>query len=114
MHEGKEFRTYDVNSTDFIQERVRRTYYTMHTKQTVEFVEKKVRTYIIPTNTHQYFDIPPVSAYMKDSRKTYLSQSCALEFWIVNIFALFLTSETNSPILQFTNLKCCKMSKNKA
>ena len=44
MHEGKEFRTYDVNSTDFIQERVRRTYYTMHTKQTVEFVEKRVRT----------------------------------------------------------------------
>merc|ERR1711935_766764 len=39
--EGKEFRTYDVNSTDFIQERVRRTYYTMHTKQTVEFVEKR-------------------------------------------------------------------------
>ena len=40
--EGKEFRTYDVNSTDFIQERVRRTYYTMHTNQTVEFVEKRV------------------------------------------------------------------------
>merc|ERR1711935_570046 len=39
--EGKEFRTYDVDSTDFIQERVRRTYYTMHTKQTVEFVEKR-------------------------------------------------------------------------
>ena len=30
-----------------------------------------------PTNI---FDIPPVPAYMKDSKKTYLFQSCALEF----------------------------------
>ena len=75
MHEGKEFRTYDVNSTDFIQERVRRTYYTMHTKQTVEFVEKRVRTFSQPI----FLTFRP--AYMKgDTRETYLFQSCALEF----------------------------------
>ena len=41
--EGKEFRVYDVDSTDFIQDRVKRTYYAMHTNQTVGFVEEKVK-----------------------------------------------------------------------
>lgn len=35
------FRNYDINENDEIQERVRKTYYKMHTFQTVEFVRQK-------------------------------------------------------------------------
>ena len=44
--EGKEiqeFRVYDVNSTNYIQDRVKRTYYAMHTNQTVAFGQEKVQ-----------------------------------------------------------------------
>ena len=36
------FRVYDENCTSEIQERVKKTYYEMHTNQTLEFVQKKV------------------------------------------------------------------------
>jgi len=39
--EGKDFRVYDVNSTDYIQDRVKRTYHSMHTNQTVAFGKEK-------------------------------------------------------------------------
>ena len=37
------FRVYDENCTSEIQERVKKTYYEMHTNQTMEFVQKKVK-----------------------------------------------------------------------
>ena len=40
--EEETFRVYDENCTSAIQERVKKTYYEMHTNQTVEFVQKKV------------------------------------------------------------------------
>jgi len=40
--EEETFRVYDENCTSAIQERVKKTYYEMHTNQTVEFVQKKM------------------------------------------------------------------------
>ena len=37
------FRDYSVDDTDPIKERVRRTYYTMHTNVTVDLVRRKYR-----------------------------------------------------------------------
>ena len=36
------FRTYDLNDTSEIQQRVKKTYYEMHTKQTVAYVQQRV------------------------------------------------------------------------
>lgn len=44
VYDGKPveaFRNYDIDENDPIKERVRRTYYEMHTKQTYDFVKGK-------------------------------------------------------------------------
>merc|ERR1712241_1046239 len=40
------FRVYDENCTSEIQERVKKTYYEMHTNQTLEFVQKKMEKWL--------------------------------------------------------------------
>ena len=49
------FRVYDENCTSEIQERVKKTYYEMHTNQTMEFVQKKVKKQDLPQNAIFHF-----------------------------------------------------------
>ncbi|KAF9791413.1 hypothetical protein SFRURICE_003205 [Spodoptera frugiperda] len=49
VYDGKPveaFRNYDIDENDPIKERVRRTYYEMHTKQTVDFVKGRMAEWL--------------------------------------------------------------------